>query len=208
MTSELLQATLAHSVYNGDTPKGMTVAWSGAVDNVQFAILRKGNMVFVVFAGTNELKDCWRHLFVRREKIGEGILVHRGWLADFQKCIPVMYSTLRNLMENLSTQVTFLGHSYGGSLAQLAAWYYSHEISGCRVHLTTYGSPRVGNKGFAKDLDNRIHQHYRYAVKGDPVTHTPLAFRYKHGGTHILLPYHSSPHSMAGYLKSLNGEEQ
>jgi len=208
MTSELLQATMAQSVYDGTTPQGVTVCWSGAVDNIQFAILRKGDMVFVCFAGTNEWADAWRHIWVRRETVYGKIKIHRGWLADFKKCIPTIYRVLREQLRDTKTQVTFLGHSYGASLAQIAAWYYSQEISGCRVHLVTYGSPRAGNKTFALDLDRRISSWYRYVVKGDPVTWVPLAIRYRHGGVVILLPHHPSPHSMAGYLKSLNGEEQ
>jgi len=206
MTSELLEANIALSAYGGDLPVGLSVCWAGHVSNVQFQILRRGDVVFVAFAGTNEWADMWRHVWVRREKIGDGIMVHRGWLADWQRCIPVVYSVLREQMESLSTRVVFIGHSYGGALAQIAAWYISHEYGAPRVHLRTYGSPRAGNGNFAKDLDRRTESHYRYVVKGDPVVQTPLAFRYRHGGTKMLMPFHKSPHSMAGYLKSISGE--
>lgn len=205
--TESLEATIAYSVYGKDTPRGMRVCWSGAVDNVQFDILRRGEVVVVAFAGTNEWADAWRHIWVRREKVGDGLLVHRGWLADFQKCIPIIYAVLKEQMQPLSTRVIFVGHSYGGALAQLGAWYLSHEYGMPRVSLRTYGSPRVGNAKFAKDLDKRVESHYRYVTKGDPVTQTPLAFRYKHGGTQILLPFRRSPHSMAGYLKAITGVE-
>ena len=208
MTSELLEANIALSVYGGELPHGLTVCWAGAISNVQFQILRRKDIVFVCFAGTNEWADAWRHVWVRREKIGEGVKCHRGWLADWQRCIPVVYSVLKEQMQSLSTRVVFLGHSYGGALAQIAAWYIAHEYGACRVSLRTYGSPRAGNKAFALDLDRRTDTHYRYVVKGDPVTQTPLAFRYKHGGTKILMPFRKSPHSMAGYLKSIRGIEQ
>ena len=206
MSKEILEATIALSVYNKETPRGMRICWSGAVDNIQFDILKRGHLdVYVAFRGTDEWADMWRHVWVRRETIGEGIKVHRGWLADFQKCIPVIYSVLREQMQNLSTRVVFVGHSYGGALAQIAAWYLAHEYGAPRVDLRTYGSPRAGNAGFAKDLDRRTESHYRYVVKGDPVTQTPLAFRYRHGGTKILMPFRKSPHSMAGYLESIKG---
>lgn len=203
--TEALEATIALSVYSKQTPRGMRICWSGAVDNVQFDIMRRGDVVYVAFAGTNEWADMWRHVWVRRETIGEGIKVHRGWLADFQKCIPVIYSVLREQMQKLSTRVVFVGHSYGGALAQIAAWYLSHEYGAPRVDLRTYGSPRAGNAGFAKDLDRRTDSWYTYQIKGDPVTQTPLAFRYRHGGTKILMPFRKSPHSMAGYLESIKG---
>jgi hypothetical protein len=212
MTSELLEANIALSVYRREVPVGLRVCWSGAVDNVQFDILRRGNKVFIAFAGTNEWADMWRHVWVRREKIGVfrggNIMVHRGWLADFQKCIPIIYAVLREQCADVSTTMVFIGHSYGGSLAQIAAWYLAHEYGMPRVDLRTYGSPRAGNANFAKDLDRRTQSHYRYVVKGDPVTQTPLAFRYKHGGTKILMPFRKSPHSMAGYLKSIRGQTE
>ena len=209
MTQETLQAELALSVYRKTIPDGMVVCWSGAVGNIQFDILRNDhyNMVYVVFAGTNEWADAWRHVWVRRETIADGVKVHRGWLADWQCCIPIIYAVLREQLEDTSTQICFLGHSYGGALAQIATWYYAdHEVSGCRVRLITYGSPRAGNGNFALDLDNRVGLHYRFTINGDPIPHIPLALRYKHGGTHIQLPFRKSPHSMAGYLKSIRGE--
>jgi len=205
MTPEHLHAALALSVYDSTPVEGVRVAWSGAINHIQFDILYDDGSVYVCFAGTNEWADMYRHLWVKRQKIGDVILVHRGWLADFQRCIPAVYAVLREQLTHNEKEVVFVGHSYGGALAQLAAWYYAHELIGCRCHLRTYGSPRAGNSNFAKDLDNRISTHYRYVVKGDPVPQTPLAFRYAHGGTQILMPFHRSPHSMAGYLKSIIG---
>ena len=205
MTNEQQEAELALSVYSGDLPKYAKILWSGAVNNVQFDICKIGNVVYLVFAGTNEWADAWRHVWVRRESISNGILVHRGWLADWQRCIPVVFAVLRENMTDLQIGLVCVGHSYGGALSQLAAWYLSHEYGSSRVDLRTYGSPRTGNAEFAQDLDRRTNTHYRYVIKGDLVTQTPLAIRYKHGGTKILLPYHRSPHSMAGYLKAIKG---
>jgi hypothetical protein len=195
--TEALEAATAYSVYGKQTPRGLRVCWSGAVDNVQFDIMRRDGCVLVAFAGTNEVRDMWRHLLVRRETIGDGIKVHRGWLADFQKCIPVIYCRpAANRCKNLSTRVVFLGHSVRRRIgADSRMVSYAHEY-GMRLALAlrTYGSPRAGNAGFAKDLDRRVRQsHYRYVAKGDPVTQTPLAFRYRHGGTQILNALSQAP---------------
>ncbi len=49
------------------------------------------------------------------------------------------------------------GHSLGGALAQLAAHDIARAAEGCgktvRVGCYTYGSPRVGNHAFARELD-------------------------------------------------------
>ena len=205
MTSEILEATIAASAYTKHTPPGLRVCWSGAVDNVQFDIMQRGDFVFVAFAGTNEWADMWRHVWVRRENFC-GVKIHRGWLADSQKCFPVMYAVLGELMQSLATRVVFLGHSYGGALAQITAFCLASEYGAPRVMLRTYGSPRAGCCKFAKALDRRVDSHYRYVITGDPVTQTPLAFRYRHGGAKMTMPFRKSPHAMASYLKSISGE--
>lgn len=204
MTSELLEANIALSVYNHSVPLGLKVCFSGAVDNIQFDIYRRGNRVFVAFRGTDEVKDCFRHLWVRRKGIGNGALIHRGWHRDWQKVLPIVYAVLREQTTDLATEVTFIGHSYGAALATIAAYFYSPEIGMPRTHLRTYGSPRVGNSIFVQELEKRVNTNYRYVTARDPIPMVPLAIRYTHGGTEIRLPYHKSPHSMKGYLKALD----
>ena len=204
MTSETFEAQIAYSVYGNDTPDGLKVCWSGAVDNIQFDILKLGHLeVYVAFRGTDEWADMWRHVWVRRDKLPDGSKIHRGWHSDFHKVLPIMYAVLREQMDLLACRVTFLGHSYGGALAQIAAYYYSGEVGPPRVHVRTYGSPRVGDRRFSQQLALKVESCYRYKVQGDPVTMVPLALRYKHGGTEIKLPFHKNPHAMKGYLKAI-----
>lgn len=172
------------------------------VDNLQFVVDRQDNLgvTLVSFAGTNELSDWWRHILVRRRKLrGVRGLVHRGWLSDWNK----IYSTVRGLVRitmHRNDLLLFTGHSYGASMAQLAALHFAMSVPSEQIKLYTFGAPRVGNSAFANTMNTLIFQHYRYTVATDPVPHLPLGLRYKHAGIHIRLPVPlRHPHSMTTY---------
>lgn len=64
-------------------------------------------------------------------------------------------------------QVFMTGHSLGGALALLLA----RELQGLcrrRIHVYTYGCPRVGSPSFVRTIPRRI-VHYRMINEGDPV---------------------------------------
>jgi len=172
------------------------------VDNLQFAVDRHDNLgvTVVSFAGTNELSDWWRHVLVRRRHLsGVRGLVHRGWLSDWLK----VQSTVRGLVRitmHRKDALILCGHSYGGALAQFAGLDFAVSIPSEQLKLYTFGSPRVGNRGFANSLNALIFQHYRYTVATDPVPHLPFGIRYKHAGIHMRLPATlSNPHSIDTY---------
>jgi len=57
---------------------------------------------------------------------------------------------LDNLIEeNPFCDVVFTGHSFGGAIAQIAAVRYAAARSVIRVSCHVFGSPKVGNTGFA-----------------------------------------------------------
>jgi len=206
MTYELLACESAYAVYGRQEVSHARIIWSGAVDNIQFDVMRHDNLhcVVVAFAGTNELKDWGRHVFVRRRKLaGIGGLVHRGWLSDWRKTQSTFIGAVREAMQH-NDDLLICGHSYGGSMAQLAAATAAVQmVSGDRIHLYTFGAPRLGNKKFARQLDGLIPRHFRHTIKTDPVPHLPLGIRYKHAGMHVLHPHNPRPHAMASYLEAL-----
>ena len=64
-------------------------------------------------------------------------------------------------------QLFMTGHSLGGALALLLA----RELQGLcrrRIHVYTYGCPRVGSPSFVRSIPRRI-LHYRMVNEGDPV---------------------------------------
>ena len=206
MTYERLAVTAADSVYGRQEVNHARVIWSGAVDNVQFDVMRHENLhcVVVAFAGSNELADWGRHIFVRRRKIaGIGGLVHRGWLSDWRKSQSTFTIAVREALRH-NDDLLICGHSYGGALAQLAAATAAMQlVESDRIHLYTFGCPRLGNKKFAQQLDGLIPRHFRHTIKSDPVPHLPLGIRYKHAGMNVNHPHNPKPHSMASYKEAL-----
>jgi len=175
------------------------------VDNVQFNVFRYEPLeAFVIaFAGTNEIWDWRRHLLVRRERLpGFRGRVHRGWLADWRKAQATCLGAFNEGMRHNDTMI-ICGHSYGGALANLAAVFFAMKVPKNQIRLYTYGCPRVGCESFAKTMDGLLSHHYRYTVKRDPVPYLPLGIRYKHAGTHVLLPHAPNPHSVQNYKEAI-----
>jgi hypothetical protein len=74
----------------------------------------------------------------------------------------------------------FTGHSLGAALATLAAYDFGNVQA-----LYTYGSPRVGNLGFARAFSRSDVPHYRVVHHHDIVTQVPFPFPaigYEHVG--------------------------
>ena len=205
MTYEKLATKSAASVYGCKSFDGVRIVWSGAIDNIQFDVFRYEPLQCLVFAfaGTNELWDWRRHILVRRERLkGFRGKVHRGWLADWRK---VQSTALGAFNEGGRPKDTLIlcGHSYGGALANLAGLFFAMKMPADQIKLYTFGCPRVGCKQFASTIDGLIPHHYRYTIKGDPVTHLPLGIRYKHAGMHIQLPYAPNAHSVRNYQEAV-----
>jgi len=205
MTYERLAIKAAASVYKRAPIDGVRFVWSGAVDNIQFDVMRHEPLraTVMAFAGTNELLDWRRHILVRRERLrGLRGLVHRGWLADWRKAQGTAVGAWQQATTHDETLI-LCGHSYGGALAQLAGLCFAMKVPSNQLRIYTYGSPRVGDKSFAKTLDGLIPHNYRYTIKGDPVPHLPLGIRYKHAGMHVLIPRTKQPHSVQSYQGAL-----
>ena len=72
-------------------------------------------------------------------------------------------------------QTIFTGHSLGGALATLAAFYFvDQNLISSEPILITFGQPRVGNILLAKYITQKIKQIYRFARPKDLVPYIPL----------------------------------
>lgn len=95
------------------------------------------------------------------------------------------------------TNVYLTGHSLGGALATLAAFeikYYQRQIP-YNVVVYTFGSPRVGDIGFASMYNKLVSKSYRVHNLGDPIPHFPTTYQgYQHVSELVLL---SSPQTQS-----------
>jgi triacylglycerol lipase len=93
----------------------------------------------LVFRGTTGLRNWFLDLDVRPERLAPRTVVHRG----FVEALHQVWQDLQPQLANLTEPLFMTGHSMGGALAQLAAWYHPPQA------VYAIGAPRVGDAGFA-----------------------------------------------------------
>ena len=93
-------------------------------------------------------------------------------------------------MRDNNQKVWITGHSLGGALAVLlaATILEADSIKTPVDALYTFGSPRVGDKKFANELNKCMQgkSYYRVMNKDDLVPHVPLEMNFEHAGQRIL----------------------
>lgn len=92
----------------------------------------------LVFRGTTGLRNWFLDMDVRPEPLAPRTVVHRG----FVEALGRVLQDLRPHLEALTVPLFMTGHSMGGALAQLAAWYHPAQA------VYSFGAPRVGDAGF------------------------------------------------------------
>jgi triacylglycerol lipase len=153
---------------------------------LQCYVASTNQAVIVTFRGTEP--DEWGDvlddaLYAMAPWIHAGTHVHLGFKAALDR----VWDSLAGVVEPLarSRRVWFTGHSLGAALATLAADRFASTTGVC-----TLGSPRVGDRAFARRFDERFGARAaRYVNDTDIITHVPprLTFPYKHvGGAHYI----------------------
>jgi triacylglycerol lipase len=132
------------------------------------------NNLYLVFRGT----AGWRDWLVNAEvsqvnhPLGK---VHEGGYELYQELWP----TIRDSLQGCKLKVVIMGYSSGCWPATFAAVDLSHYNP--TVH--AYGSPRVGDKEFAHNVNTVVPHYTRYVNSEDIVPTLPLPLDYCHIGT-------------------------
>ena len=107
--------------------------------------------------------------------------VHQGFKDEVDVLWPMIEEDI-NRTVNVTKTLWFCGHSLGAAMATIMASRAKHNIDlNDPIELYTYGSPRVGWKGYTKSLDI---VHNRFVNNNDIVTTVPMAIMgYTHHGT-------------------------
>ena len=126
----------------------------------------------------NDIKAELRAFPVMSETVSR---VHKGFKKEVDDLWPMIEEDL-NRKVNVSKTLWFCGHSLGAAMATIMASRCKYNIDlNDPIELYTYGSPRVGWKGYC----NSLHiEHHRWVNNNDIVTRVPLAaMGYVHHGT-------------------------
>ena len=107
-------------------------------------------------------------------------LVHAGFLAAVREVWRDIAAYVADLQHQQARPLWIVGHSLGAALATLAANLCSDQPSQLGLKgLYTFGSPRVGDAGFAARISCSVR---RFRNNSDLVTHVPLGLVFRHVG--------------------------
>lgn len=133
----------------------------------------------------NDIAADLKAMPVKSESVSR---VHQGFKAEVDELWPMVLEDITRTV-NKDNKLWFCGHSLGAAMATVMAsrCYYEESIRDAE-ELYTYGSPRVGWKGYVNTMKT---PHHRWKNNNDIVTTVPLAIMgYKHDGElHYLNAY-------------------
>mmetsp|Transcript_20316 Transcript_20316/g.81949 ORF Transcript_20316/g.81949 Transcript_20316/m.81949 type:complete len:175 (+) Transcript_20316:2043-2567(+) len=114
--------------------------------------------------------------------------VHRGFAAAHVRVASKVLDSIEELYKRKRRVILFTGHSLGGSLSTLAALDCSMSlgIPPEEIVVSTFGSPRVGNKAFRDVYSGRVTMHWSVELAPDIVPRLPLV-TYKTVGNRVSL---------------------
>lgn len=160
-----------------------------------------GRTAYVAFRGTESAKDVLRDLDVRRHYLPQGVCIHKGFYCEFGSIKPLLTKALADWAGQFD-ELVLTGHSLGGALASVAAFYYGMHArttttekaadpdaqaprdgaasASFRVCCYTFGAPRVGNRVFVRRFQSLVDDALRVQQAGDPVPMVPFSWRFRH----------------------------
>ncbi|KAJ2007713.1 hypothetical protein GGI04_001421 [Coemansia thaxteri] len=144
-------------------------------------------VIVVVFRGTADTDD-----WVQDSEFSldpwppqiPGSMVHHGFLTAYQSVSGKVTKMVINLARRYPDyKLVFTGHSLGGAETVMCAVDVLQQVPELkkRVHIYTYGMPRIGNDAWADGIDKMELPVYRVVYENDLVPHIPFQWLgYKH----------------------------
>jgi hypothetical protein len=139
-----------------------------------FVTAMPGGALIVVFRGTqsDKFKDIEADAQFRLQEWAGPGRVHHGFMKAYQSLQREVRSALGMFPNYAEDKLVVTGHSLGAAMATLMASEFQKST------LVTFGSPRVGDKGFVEQFEGRDVR--RYVDCTDFVSRVPPPIGYGH----------------------------
>ena len=146
----------------------------GEADGVdtQGFMVTHGEGVILAFRGTQQVVDLATDLWFgpTYHAAAPSSRVHKGFRRAYEE---VRTKMLEEIDRRHPSRVFVTGHSLGGAIATFAALDIAQEDDNISVTMYNFGSPRVGDLGFATFYNEHVDDSFRVVAPGDPVTELP-----------------------------------
>ena len=168
-------------------------------EGTQAFCCRKSNAsdIFIVFRGTepNQMRDLLADAKAWRKPARERGLVHFGFAQALDKVYDSIVRWIDEQKLDGERNITCTGHSLGAALATIMASRLDAN------ELYTFGSPRVGNRDFVKEIKNDGVKHYRFVNNNDVVTKVPFPIRFVHHGELVYINHYGNIRKMSPWQR-------
>ena len=166
--------------------KCLSIPYQKTGVSANYAILRRGNALFLFFEGSDGKNDWLRNLdFPAKpyKRMGKTIwFAHRGFLKVWKEIEPLLAA---DIADKHFKKIVIAGYSHGGALAMLCheyVWYHRPDL---RASTESYGfgAPRVFWGIKTASLSRRWLGYTIVRNLDDLITHLPPSFLgYRHMG--------------------------
>ena len=173
-------------------------AWFDNEGTQAFACRKSNaNDIFIVFRGTepNQMKDILADVKAWRKPAREKGLVHFGFAQAIDKVYDNIVHWINEQKLDGERNITCTGHSLGAALATIMASRLDAN------ELYTFGSPRIGNRAFVKEMNNDGIKHYRFVNNNDIVTKVPFPIRFVHHGELVYINHFGNIRKMSPWQR-------
>lgn len=152
------------------------------VKNMFVRIQMYSDGIVIAFRGTDGFADWMFNVSRLRGSFIHDTSVHLGYLWSLNTVYPQIQSILKDKLK-AQHNIYVTGHSLGGAVGLLCAVKLADEFPDHKVHMTSIGAPRVGNKKFKTWCENKTNLScIRIFNPKDVVPKLPY-FGYSHVGT-------------------------
>ena len=206
LSKAVLAAELSRLVYSNYTDVEIYLRENGYdhwawfdVDGTQAFSCRKhkSTEIFITFRGTEpkQITDILADAKAWRKPAREKGLVHFG----FAQALDKVYDKIVHWIDEQKLDdatITCTGHSLGAALATIMASRLDAN------ELYTFGSPRVGNRDFVKEMKKDGVKHYRFVNNNDVVTRIPFPIRFRHSGKLVYINHYGNIRKMTPWQRT------